>query len=274
MVGESGSGKSVTAHSVMGLLPKGQLDPVAGRILLEGEDLLAASDKRLRDLRCSRMSMIFQEPMTALNPVMTCGDQIDEVLRTHTEVENADHDPFHTNDIDEFFGEGEGLFQKGDLALSFRSLNLLLVVRPATRRIVWYAYGLTSRQHDPDFVSADAMLVYDNNFHNPGSRIVRLEATAGTGSETRFGARREVLVDRFAGSVFQQLTEGYQFFAGDRHSLIFSANHYHVGVDTRDARVFLVLRHRWRDEAFLNLEIERLLTPAEFDAIAGARCRG
>ncbi len=87
LVGESGSGKSVTAHSVMGLLPKGQLDPVAGRILLEGEDLLAASDKRLRDLRCSRMSMIFQEPMTALNPVMTCGDQIDEVLRTHTDVD-------------------------------------------------------------------------------------------------------------------------------------------------------------------------------------------
>ena len=98
LVGESGSGKSVTAHSVMGLLPKGQLDPVAGRILLEGEDLLAASDKRLRDLRCSRMSMIFQEPMTALNPVMTCGDQIDEVLRTHTEVDQAEPQEPHPRD--------------------------------------------------------------------------------------------------------------------------------------------------------------------------------
>ena len=68
----------------MGLLPKGQLKPVAGRILLEGEDLLRASDRRLRQLRCTRMAMIFQEPMTALNPVMTCGQQIDEVLRTHT----------------------------------------------------------------------------------------------------------------------------------------------------------------------------------------------
>jgi peptide/nickel transport system ATP-binding protein len=84
LVGESGSGKSVTAHSVMGLLPQGQLKPVAGRILLEGEDLLRASDRRLRQLRCTRMAMIFQEPMTALNPVMTCGQQIDEVLRTHT----------------------------------------------------------------------------------------------------------------------------------------------------------------------------------------------
>jgi peptide/nickel transport system ATP-binding protein len=86
IVGESGSGKSVTAQSVMGLLPKGQLRPVAGRILLEGEDLLQASEARLRSLRGARMSMIFQEPMTALNPVMTCGWQIDEVLRTHTRL--------------------------------------------------------------------------------------------------------------------------------------------------------------------------------------------
>jgi peptide/nickel transport system ATP-binding protein len=89
LVGESGSGKSVTAYSVMGLLPKGQLRPVAGRILLQGEDLLAAGEKRLRDLRCTRMSMIFQEPMTALNPVMSCGDQIDEVLRTHTRLDRG-----------------------------------------------------------------------------------------------------------------------------------------------------------------------------------------
>jgi peptide/nickel transport system ATP-binding protein len=90
VVGESGSGKSVTAFSVMGLLPKGQLTPVGGRILLEGEDVLQASEERLRELRCTRMSMIFQEPMTALNPVMTCGDQIDEVLRTHTNLAPAE----------------------------------------------------------------------------------------------------------------------------------------------------------------------------------------
>ena len=58
-------------------------------MLLEGEDLLRATDNRLRQLRCTRMSMIFQEPMTALNPVMTCGEQIDEVLRTHTDLPPA-----------------------------------------------------------------------------------------------------------------------------------------------------------------------------------------
>ena len=85
LVGESGSGKSVIAHTVMGLLPK-PLRASGGQIRLEGEDLVAAGEKRLRELRGARMSMIFQEPMTALNPVMRCGDQIDEVLRIHTKL--------------------------------------------------------------------------------------------------------------------------------------------------------------------------------------------
>jgi peptide/nickel transport system ATP-binding protein len=88
LVGESGSGKSVIAFTVMGLLAKA-LKPVSGEILLEGENILAAGEARLRELRCTRMSMIFQEPMTALNPVMTCGDQIDEVLNTHTKLDAA-----------------------------------------------------------------------------------------------------------------------------------------------------------------------------------------
>jgi peptide/nickel transport system ATP-binding protein len=85
LVGESGSGKSVIAQSVMGLLPK-SLPVKSGRILLQGEDITHASQARLRELRATRMSMIFQEPMTALNPVMTCGDQIDEVLAEHTSL--------------------------------------------------------------------------------------------------------------------------------------------------------------------------------------------
>jgi peptide/nickel transport system ATP-binding protein len=88
LVGESGSGKSVIAFTVMGLLAKA-LKPTSGEILLQGENILAASEARLRELRCTRMSMIFQEPMTALNPVMTCGMQIDEVLNTHTQLDAA-----------------------------------------------------------------------------------------------------------------------------------------------------------------------------------------
>jgi peptide/nickel transport system ATP-binding protein len=89
LVGESGSGKSVIAQGVMGLLPK-QLPVPSGRILLQGEDITHAPLSRLRELRATRMSMIFQEPMTALNPVMTCGDQIDEVLREHTRLSPAE----------------------------------------------------------------------------------------------------------------------------------------------------------------------------------------
>ncbi len=85
LVGESGSGKSVIAQGVMGLLPK-SLPVRSGQILLQGEDVTHAPLSRLRELRATTMSMIFQEPMTALNPVMTCGDQIDEVLRQHTKL--------------------------------------------------------------------------------------------------------------------------------------------------------------------------------------------
>ncbi len=88
LVGESGSGKSVIAQATMGLLPDA-LRTASGRILLDGEDVLAVSEPRLRELRCTRMSMIFQEPMTALNPVMTCGEQIDEVLATHTALSGS-----------------------------------------------------------------------------------------------------------------------------------------------------------------------------------------
>ncbi len=85
LVGESGSGKSVIAQGVMGLLPK-TLPVMSGQILLQGEDITQAPLSRLRELRATRMSMIFQEPMTALNPVMTCGDQIDEVLSQHSRL--------------------------------------------------------------------------------------------------------------------------------------------------------------------------------------------
>lgn len=89
LVGESGSGKSVIAQSVMGLLPK-SLPVTEGKILLEGEDITHAPLSRLRELRATRMSMIFQEPMTALNPVMRCGEQIDEVLRAHTTLSESE----------------------------------------------------------------------------------------------------------------------------------------------------------------------------------------
>lgn len=89
LVGESGSGKSVTSLATLGLLPKDALSAVSGRIVLDGEDVLQVSNGRLKALRGSRMAMIFQEPMTALNPVLSVGRQIDEVLQTHTDMNAA-----------------------------------------------------------------------------------------------------------------------------------------------------------------------------------------
>jgi peptide/nickel transport system ATP-binding protein len=83
IVGESGSGKSLTARAVMGLLPKPHVRVVGGSIRFNDENLADVSDARFREIRGSDISMIFQEPMTALNPVMTIGDQIDEVFRFH-----------------------------------------------------------------------------------------------------------------------------------------------------------------------------------------------
>src|SRR5712675_2384186 len=83
LVGESGSGKSVIAQAVMGLLPKA-LRISRGEILLERENLTRAGEARRRALRGARMTMVFQEPTTALNPVMTCAAQIDELLRFHS----------------------------------------------------------------------------------------------------------------------------------------------------------------------------------------------
>ncbi len=93
VVGESGSGKSVSAQTVMGLIPRKDLTPVAGEIMLQGEDLLMKSEVELRELRGVKMAMIFQEPMTALNPVMQVGDQIGEMLEIHTSMSASErHD--------------------------------------------------------------------------------------------------------------------------------------------------------------------------------------
>ncbi|WP_340107298.1 ABC transporter ATP-binding protein [Pikeienuella sp. HZG-20] len=86
VVGESGCGKSITALSAMGLIPSPPGRVAAGSIRLDGEELVGASDHRLRQLRGAEIAMIFQEPMTSLNPVFTAGDQIAEAIMLHQHV--------------------------------------------------------------------------------------------------------------------------------------------------------------------------------------------
>jgi len=90
IVGESGSGKSVTSLAVIGLLPKGILQIANGSITFEGRDVSALSQKELRRLRGGEISMIFQEPMSSLNPSLKCGFQVAEILQEHTKLSQSE----------------------------------------------------------------------------------------------------------------------------------------------------------------------------------------
>ena len=90
LVGESGCGKSVTALSIMGLVPQPPGRIAGGRILFEGEDVLRMTPSGLRELRGNRISMIFQEPMTSLNPAFPVGEQIAEAFLRHRKVSRAE----------------------------------------------------------------------------------------------------------------------------------------------------------------------------------------
>ena len=85
LVGESGSGKSLTAAAVLGMLPDGA-EIIRGSIRLDGEELIGARERRLRELRGRRMAIMFQNPRASLNPVLTVGGQIAEVIRVHGDV--------------------------------------------------------------------------------------------------------------------------------------------------------------------------------------------
>jgi oligopeptide transport system ATP-binding protein len=89
IVGESGCGKSVTALSIMGLIPKPPAKIVSGEVLFEGRDLTKLSERQLEDLRGREIAMIFQDPMTSLNPTLTIGTQITETIRRHYDVPQA-----------------------------------------------------------------------------------------------------------------------------------------------------------------------------------------
>ena len=86
IVGESGSGKSITARAIMGLLPEPRVRATSGSILFEGKDLLQLPDAQMRALRGRRIAMIFQEPMTALNPLKRVGRQVQEAIAVHQDI--------------------------------------------------------------------------------------------------------------------------------------------------------------------------------------------
>ncbi|MGN1003821.1 MAG: ABC transporter ATP-binding protein [Oscillospiraceae bacterium] len=89
LVGESGSGKTVTAMSISGLLPKGKVQ-TGGSITLDGSEIFQCSEKELLDILGEELGVVFQEPMTSMNPVMRIGPQVEECLRIHTKLSKAE----------------------------------------------------------------------------------------------------------------------------------------------------------------------------------------
>ena len=90
IVGESGSGKSVTALTIMGLLPRPPARIRSGQVIFDGQDLLSLTEPQMERIRGKGISMVFQEPMTSLNPVMTIGEQIMETIRAHERIGPAE----------------------------------------------------------------------------------------------------------------------------------------------------------------------------------------
>ena len=128
-VGESGCGKSITALAIMGLLPERISKIANGSIKFDGEELTSASQDRLQEIRGNDISMIFQEPMTSLNPVYTVGEQIAEVLRTH-----------------------QNLGKRAALASAIELLDAVRIPNPATR-VKDYPFQLSGGQRQRVMIS-------------------------------------------------------------------------------------------------------------------------
>lgn len=101
IVGESGSGKSITSLAIMGLLPKGISKITSGHINFNNQDLVGLSEKHYQQMRGQDIAMIFQEPMSSLNPSMRCGKQVEEILKEHTNLNKADI----TSEVMRLFGQ-------------------------------------------------------------------------------------------------------------------------------------------------------------------------
>jgi oligopeptide/dipeptide ABC transporter ATP-binding protein len=146
VVGESGSGKSVSVMSVLGLIPSARIDK-GGQALYKGRDLLKLTQRELRDLRGGELAMIFQDPMTSLNPVLTVGDQIAEALKVHNPDMEDDRAnartiellelvgvPFAEKRVDQYPHEfSGGMRQRGMIAMAIANdPEVLIADEPTT----------------------------------------------------------------------------------------------------------------------------------------------
>ena len=120
MVGESGSGKSITSLAVLGLLPK-EIAKTSGTILFNEDDLNSYSERQFQKIRGKKIAMIFQEPMSCLNPTLSCGYQVEEILQQHTRLSKSEAK-------EEVISLFKKVKRKMDRILLFSILNKITIV--------------------------------------------------------------------------------------------------------------------------------------------------
>lgn len=167
-------------------------------------------------------------------------------------------DPFHFNDVTPLSADLAAAypdFEAGDLLVSSRALNLLFVVRPSTRKVVWHALGLTSRQHDPDFDRSGTIVVFDNENHEQFSRLVEIDPATNAMSVLVDGATIDLKND----------AHGNQTVLPDGSIVLVDYRGRVIHVD-RDGRVVFEFRNLWTDDRTIEVRNVHYLTDSEVAA--------
>lgn len=189
--------------------------------------------------------------------------------KRYEEVENADWDPFHPNDIEPLTKEKADsyeMFEEGDLLVSLRSINLVFVFRPSTKEIIWHIYGLTSRQHDPDWNNRGSITIFDNKYHNGSSTISSINPHDGD---------MEALVFSTSDFLFFKPTGGNHEISDDGDMIFFNTDSAVYGrssnaISNEMAFVFL---NRYKNGKFVSPIILDVLDHHQLNDISSSECR-
>ena len=187
--------------------------------------------------------------------------------KSYVHVANADHDPFHPNDVEplsESHALAYEMFEAGDLLVSLRSINLLFVVRPSTKKVLWHLSGLTSRQHDPDWNKRGTITVFDNRFHNGSSHISEIDPATDS---------IKPIVRSTSELPFFKPTGGNHALSEDGSLVFFNTDAHIFGVDHSGNEVKFVVSNQYKNGDFLEISIVDVLTEDEMNVISNSICK-